>query len=93
MPGTCAREAPPAAAAITVACSALESLWLLCPRHWPHLRVRVAMRSNRHAQRAALSRQSLANSLVCDDRSYFLSAGPETSSARSGADYWPAQLV
>ena len=60
MPGTRAREAPPAAAAITVACFTLELLWLLWPRHWPPLRVRIATRSNLQAQRAALSRHTLA---------------------------------
>ena len=56
-----ARAAPPAAAAIIVAYSTVKSLDVVQPRHKPPVRVRGTMRSKRHAQRAALSRHSLAN--------------------------------
>ena len=87
-----ARGAPPAAAAINVACSTVEPKKLLQLRHRPPVRARGTMNSNRHALRAALSRQSLANSLVCDNRLKCCHAGPEMSRARAGANDWPARL-
>ena len=69
------RGAPPTATAITVTCSTLASPWLLWPGHRPPLRVQAATRSNRRAQRAALSRHSLANPLVLDVCSKFCPQG------------------
>ena len=70
-----AREAPPTAAAIIAAYSTVKSLYLVQPRHWPPLRVRTTTSSNRHAQRAALLRQSMANPLVDENLSKFCPQG------------------
>ena len=76
------REAPTAATAIKLACSNLAPPWRLRPRHGPPVRVRGTKRSNRHAQRAALSRPSLANPLVCAVRAKAVQA---PSGASTGA--------
>ena len=77
---------------INVACSTVEPKKLLQLRHRPPVRARGTMNSNRHALRAALSRQSLANPCVLESRLTFCHAGPEMSMARSSADDWPARL-
>ena len=89
---TGAREALLRQVVINVPCSTVEPLRLLKTRHGPLVRVRDTMTSNRHALRAALSRQSLANPCVLDNRLKFCHAGPEMSRARSSADDWPARL-
>ena len=71
-----AREAPPAAAAITAASSNAEQLKVLQPRYRPPIGARATMRSNRHTLRAALSRQSLANPCAHDNRLKFCPQGP-----------------
>ena len=58
---TGAREALLRRAVIIAACSTVEPLKRLQPRHRPPVRVRDTMDSNRHALRAALSRHSLTN--------------------------------
>ena len=57
---TGARGAPLRQAVIIAACSTVEPLKRLQPRHRPPVRVLGTMDSNRHAQRAALSRHSLS---------------------------------
>ena len=88
---TGAREALLRRAVINVPCSTVEPLRLLKTRHGPLVRVRDTMTSNRHALRAALSRQSLANPCVLDNRLKFCHAGPDMCRARSGADDWLAR--
>ena len=58
---TGARGAPLRQAVIIAACSTVEPLKRLQPRHRPPVRVRGTMDSKRHALRAALSRHSLTN--------------------------------
>ena len=58
---TGAREALLRRAVIIAACSTVEPLKRLQPRHRPPVRVRGTMDSKRHALRAALSRHSLTN--------------------------------
>ena len=71
-----ARAAPPAAAAIIVAYSTVESVYFVQPRHGPPVRVRDTMRSNRDVQGAALSRHSLANPHVLENVSKFCPQDP-----------------
>ena len=66
--------------------------WTLRPCHKRPMIVRGTMNSNRHALRAALSRQSLANPCAHEERLKFCHAGPEMSRARSSADDWLARL-
>ena len=67
MPGTCAREAPPPAAAIKVAYSNRFTPWTLRPRHRRPVMVRDTLRSNCDAQRAVPLRPSLANPCVLEN--------------------------
>ena len=75
-PDTGAREAYSAEAAIKMAHPTLVSPWTLTPRHrWPMM-VRDTVRSNCHAQRAALLRPALANPHVIENASKFCPQGP-----------------
>ena len=89
---TCAREAPLRQAVIIAACSTVEPLKRLQPRHRPPVRVLGTMDSNRHAQRAALSRHSLANPLVLDVCSKFCPQAQICVMSLAGAQDRPAQL-
>ena len=68
---TGAREALLRRLVINVPCSTVEPLRLLKTRHEPLVTVRNTTDSNRHALRVALSRQSLANPCVLDNRLKF----------------------
>ena len=89
---TGAQEALLRQVVINVPCSTVEPLRRLKTRHGPLVKVHGTMTSNRHALRAAISRQSLANPCVLDNRLKFCHAGPQMSMARSRANDWPARL-